>query len=592
MAADDDPPVPELPALDADTAAPGGFDAELDASAVASQLRDIASYLGLAGERYRAIAYDKAAASIEAVHDLGRLIAEKRLTSLPGIGDSLAGVVEELAHHGSSGILLKLRERWPPMLLELARLPRIGPDKARALHEALHPASLDELAEMAAAGRVRGLKGFGKVSETRLLEALRERHTRSEQLLLPRARELGAAFAAYARRGPGVRVAEAGGPARRACEIVDHLALAIGADDAGAARDWMRRHPQVSSVTEHDALRTTLHLASGLRVDVVIVPPAAFGLAHVIATGGDGHLAGLGALAAERGLALASIVSADEAAVYAALGLPWLPPEIRDGTDEIRAALAGERFDDLVTIADVTGAVHCHTLYSDGKSTVEAMARAAEARRLGFITITDHSPTASYAGGLDPSRLETQWAEIADVQARVGVRLLRGTESDILADGRLDFPDEVLGALDVVVASIHNRYGLDEDGMTRRLVTAMRHPVFKIWGHALGRLLLRREPVACRFDEVLDAIGEGHAAIEINGDPRRLDLDPERARQAHARGIRFVLSSDAHATNQLDYLENAVAMARRARLRPRDILNTLPAEEFARAVRPVRSTAA
>jgi DNA polymerase (family 10) len=581
VARDDDEP-----ALADDAAAPGGFDAELDATAVASQLRDIASYLGLAGERYRAIAYERAAASIEAVHDLGRLVGEQRLTSLPGVGESLASVVTELAHHGSSGVLTRLRERWPPMLLELARLPRVGPDKARALWEALQPGSLDELAAMAEAGRVRTLKGFGKVSEARLLEALRERHTRSERLLLPRARDLGAALAAYARRGAAVRRAEVGGPARRACEIVDHLALAIAADEPAAALDWMRRHPQVTAVTERDPLRAALHLGSGIRVEIVIVPPSHFGVAHALATGGDGHLAALGALAAERGVALEALAAADEALLYAALGLPFLPPEIRDGTDEIRAALAGERFDDLITIGDITGAVHCHTLYSDGKSTVEAMARAAEARQLGFITITDHSPTASYAGGLDRDRLQTQWAEIAGVQERVGVRLLRGTESDILADGRLDFPDEVLTALDVVVASIHNRYGLDEDGMTRRLVTAMRHPLFKIWGHGLGRLLLRRDPVACRFDEVLDAIADGPAAIEINGDPRRLDLDPERARRAHARGARFVLSTDAHATNQLDYIENAVAMARRARLRPRDVLNTLPAEEFARAVRP------
>jgi DNA polymerase (family 10) len=214
------------------------------------------------------------------------------------------------------------------------------------------------------------------------------------------------------------------------------------------------------------------------------------------------------------------------------------------------------------------------------------MAQAAAARGLGFLTITDHSASAHYAGGLDDARLREQWNEIAQVQADSPVRLLRGTESDILADGSLDFSAETLGALDVVIASVHNRHKLDEDAMTRRLVAALRQPLFTIWGHALGRLVLRRDPVACRFDEIVDAIAESPAAIEINGDPYRLDLDPVRARAAHARGVRFVVSTDAHSIPELDNLTYAVAMARRARLRPRDVLNTLPPDEFAAAVRP------
>jgi DNA polymerase (family 10) len=259
---------------------------------------------------------------------------------------------------------------------------------------------------------------------------------------------------------------------------------------------------------------------------------------------------------------------------------------VRDGTDELAAAGAGDDFADLVALSDVAGSVHCHTVYSDGKNTVEEMARAAEALGHSYITITDHSASAHYAGGLDAARLAEQWAEIADVERRVGIRILRGTESDIRSDGALDYPDDLLAGMDVVIASVHQRFRLDEDGMTRRLVAAMRQPVFKIWGHALGRLLLHREPIAVRFDEVLDAIADSPAAIEINGDPRRLDLDPERARRALARGARFVLSSDAHSTAALANVEYAVAMARRARLRRTDVLNALPADEFSRAVRP------
>jgi DNA polymerase (family 10) len=274
-----------------------------------------------------------------------------------------------------------------------------------------------------------------------------------------------------------------------------------------------------------------------------------------------------------------------EHAVYGALGLPWIPPEVRDGTDELAAAEAGA-LDRLVELGDVRGAVHCHTDASDGTASLEEMARAAEALGLSYLTVTDHSPSAHYARGLNLERLRRQWDEIDEVQTRTRVRLLKGTESDILADGALDWPDAVLERLDVLIASIHQRHRQDEAQMTRRLVRAMRLPVFKIWGHPLGRLLLRRVPIAVRLDEVLDAIAASPAAIELNGDPDRLDLAPDLARRARARGIRFVLSSDAHSPRGLRALQHAVAMARRARLEPAEVLNCLPVEAFLRSVRP------
>jgi DNA polymerase (family 10) len=332
--------------------------------------------------------------------------------------------------------------------------------------------------------------------------------------------------------------------------------------------------------------RFLARLATGVLCELTAAPPERYGTALALATGSEAHIELLRERAARGGTELEEITADDEEAFYRALGLPWLPPEVRDGTDEVAAADAGEELADLVTLADVAGSVHCHTTYSDGKHSVEEMARAAEALGHSYITITDHSPSASYAGGLTVERLARQWAEIAQVETRVGISILRGTESDILVDGALDYPHDVLAAMDVVIASIHQRHRLDEDAMTRRLVTAMRQPVFKIWGHGLGRLLLQRDPIAVRFDEVLDAIAESPAAIEINGDPRRLDLDPERVRRARARGARFVLSSDAHSTAALANVEFAVALARRARLRRADILNALPVAEFRRVVRP------
>jgi DNA polymerase (family 10) len=242
----------------------------------------------------------------------------------------------------------------------------------------------------------------------------------------------------------------------------------------------------------------------------------------------------------------------------------------------------------LLTRDDLRGAVHCHTDASDGRHTLEQMARAAEAMGLRYLTVTDHSAAAFYANGLSPERLARQWEEIARVQERVSVRLLRGVECDILEDGSLDCPPDVLERLDVVVASIHQRHRMDRARMTKRLVAAMRQPWFKVWGHGLGRYVLRRPPIDCDMDAVLDAIAGSRAAIEINGDPHRLDLEPAWLREARLRGIRFVASCDAHSTRGLHNLRFAVDMARRAGLGRTDVLNTLPAEAFAAEVRPAR----
>ena len=230
--------------------------------------------------------------------------------------------------------------------------------------------------------------------------------------------------------------------------------------------------------------------------------------------------------------------------------------------------------------------MHCHTVYSDGRHTIGEMARAADRLGMQYMTITDHSPAASYARGLTVDRLRAQWDEIARVQATVSVRLLRGTESDILADGALDYPDAILEQLDIVIASVHARHHMDADRMTARLVRAMSWPCFKVWGHALGRLLLSRPPIECRVEEVLDAIAGSPAAIEINGDPRRLDLPPRWIPAARERGIRFVVSTDAHSVSDLANLQYGVAMARRGGVRRQEVLNTLEVEAFRPAVSP------
>lgn len=531
-------------------------------------LREIAVYFDLDGDRHRAMAYDRAARSVEAANGLHRLLDEGRLEELPGIGPSIARVVGDLARRGSSTVLEKLRAKWPAVIVELAQLPSVGVLKARKIHDALHPADLDAVAQLARQGQLRELPGFGKVSEQKILKSIEERAQKGTRAIHIDAEEHARSLAGYLRDDPAVLRVEIAGQVRRWCEVVDHLSFAIATIHRDAALDRLRSHGLITSIDSSGDV-VTARLADGMRCELHLAEPQQFGWAWIQATGSPEHVA-----------KLRPAPGAEEADVYRANGLPWLPPEVRDGTDEC----SGDDFADLVTLADVTCAFHCHTTYSDGKDSIEAMARAAGALGMQAITITDHSAAASYAGGIGAEGLRAQHAEIDGLH--LPVKILKGTEADILADGTIDVPMEVLDDLDVVIASVHQRYKLDIDGMTNRLVTAMRQPFFKVWGHALGRLVLRRDPIAVRIDEILDAVAESPAAIEINGDPYRLDLDPINARTAAARGIPFVLSSDAHSTRGIEAVRWAVAMARRARIRKSQVLNTCAPEELAERVRP------
>jgi DNA polymerase (family 10) len=341
--------------------------------------------------------------------------------------------------------------------------------------------------------------------------------------------------------------------------------------------------PLASKTLERSGDRVHLLLASGVKARLAVSPPCRWGSLLLSQTGPEGHVrAVFDRLAAAGG----SDDSDDEQELYRRAGLPFFPPEIRGDGGEVERAAAGALRLDLVDEKDIRGYVHCHTSDSDGNASVEVMARAAADRGRGYITITDHSGSARYARGLSRERLEAQRLEIARAAEKVPIRILRGTECDILRDGSLDYPDAVLARLEIVIASLHARHRLGREESTARLSTAMGRPGFKIWGHPLGRLLLRRPPVACDLGAVLDALAAAGGAVEINGDPHRLDLPPELAGEVKARGIAFVISTDAHAPADLEFLTYGVLMARRAGLTADDVLNTLDAGEFARRVRP------
>jgi DNA polymerase (family X) len=557
-----------------------------DRLTIARALREMAELLAASGqEPFKARAYLRGAEVLERLDaDLGALVNARRLTTLPGIGSALAAMITELYQTGRSQTLEEQRQRVPPFVLELSRVPRLGLDKIAVLHDKLGVQTIEDLEAACLAGRVKTIKGMGEKTEQRILESIRRlREPEAQRALLPEALAVADAMRAFLGKAAGAASAEVAGELRRWAESVDELSLVVASDRPEDTMKDSLRAPALAEVTSREKASFEGRLATGLPVRVRVAPRAAFATTLLRATGSAAHVQHLERLARDRGVPLAG---ESEEEIYRRLGLPLIPPELREGEGEIEAAIAGDLPDDLVAAEDLRGLVHCHTVYSDGQHTVEQMARAADALGMEYITITDHSPSAAYAGGLTVDRLKAQWEEIARVQETVSVRLLRGTESDILADGSLDYPDAILEQLDVVIASIHRRHRMDANQMTERLTRTMALPCFKIWGHALGRLIHSRPPVECRVEEVLDVAAAGRAAVEINGDPRRLDLAPRWLRAARERGLRFVVSTDAHSMAELGNVRYGIAMARRGWIRRGEVLNTRSAGEFARSVAP------
>lgn len=577
----------------------------LDRLGIARALREMARLLDLAGdEAFKARAYARGATVLEGIDDLTfeRLLSEERLTALQGIGAGLAARITELRRTGRAGALETLRAQLPPGASELARLG-LPLAKIAAIHRALGVETIADLRTAAEAGRVRAVSGIGPKTEARILETIRRLEApvvepAGARVLLAHAFDAADPVLAHLRGAPGVTAAELAGDLRRGVEMVDRVDVVVASTTPAAARMHALAMPGVLSVSESGPTAYRAVLDSGLPLDVRVTLPDQHAATLLHATGSSAHLTHLARLAEGRGLHLARaglsraadgrpLAARDEEDLYGYLGLPFIAPELREDEGEIEAALEGRLPEDLVEAADVRGLVHCHTVYSDGRNTVAEMAAAADALGMAYLTITDHSPAASYAGGLPVDRLRGQWDEIGRVQETVSVRLLRGTECDILADGALDYPDAVLEQLDVIIASVHQRHRLGREEMTRRLSRAMAHPCFKIWGHALGRLIPSRPPIDVDVEAVLDVAAASRVAIEINGDPHRLDMAPRWLRAARERKLSFVISTDAHAVGELGNLRYGVTMARRGWVRRAEVLNTLDAAGFARAVAPM-----
>ncbi|HEX6643306.1 MAG TPA: PHP domain-containing protein [Gemmatimonadales bacterium] len=569
-----------------------GLAGPLDRQAAARVLEQIADFLELRGENsFRVRGFRVAARAVGGLTtDLRTAIATGALAEARGIGPVTLRIVTELAETGRSTMLEELREQIPPGLVEMMQVPGLGLAKIRQIHELLDIDSLPELEAAAQDGRLARLPRFGPKTAANILRGIAfVRQSAGHRLYHHAADEAETLRAALARQ-PGVLAAHVAGEVRRCTEIVRQVALVLVADIAPA--ELFRRLSQLPGVDEfagQDERRVTLRFTGGTSAQVVVTTPVNAGAVLVQATGSDEHLRQLAQRAASEGFGLQGaalwrgsefVPTPDEERFYAALGLAWIPPEMREGMGEIELAAEG-RLPRLVERRDLAGLLHCHTRYSDGSNTVEEIALAAGDAGYAWVGITDHSAAAAYAGGLPAADLERQCDEIDALNARLdGIRVLKGIEADILQDGRVDYDEPMLARLDFVIASIHGRFNMDGPAMTARILSAMDNPYLTILGHPTGRLLLARDPYAVDMDAVITKAAETGVALEINADPHRLDLDWRMASAARRAGAAISLGVDAHNIAGLANIEFGISVARKAGLQGSDIVNTLGADDF------------
>lgn len=564
---------------------------------VARVLREIALLLQLRGENpFKSRAYDVAADRLMGLpEELGPLVTEKRLREVPGIGAALEELITELVTTGKCSQHQKLLEQFGPGAIEMMAIPELGPKKVAKLLE-LGLKTVQELEDACRDDKLKEVKGFGARSQEKILKniAVMKRSAGTYRLgtVLPMAEGLAQTL----RKTPGVVRAEVAGSVRRRSETVSDVDLVASATHPSAVLEAFSTHEEVAESLSRGSTKASVRLRTGdIQVDLRVLADEDFATALHHFTGSKGHHVKLRALAQQKGLTLSEyglleVLTAkklpirDEEALYEALGLAYIPPELREDTGEIEAALSG-KLPELVKLDELAGVVHSHSTWSDGRDSLEAMARAAAELGYRYLTITDHSQTAFYAGGIKPDDLKRHWDEVDEVQSKVkGIVLLKGIESDILEDGSLDYDDKLLEKFDVVIGSIHQRHKMDEDAMTKRIIKSFDNPHMHILGHATGRLIHKREPYALRMEEILDAAAQKGVAIEINGNPERLDIHAEHVRMALQRGVKLTVSADSHSTREIKNMAYAVDVARKGWATRADVLNTLEPDEFVKAL--------
>ncbi|MDQ4080618.1 MAG: DNA polymerase/3'-5' exonuclease PolX [Gemmatimonadota bacterium] len=577
----------------------------MDPRTAAHVLTQISDLLELTGEnRFKSRAYRSAAAAVLEVttDDLCPMWKDGSLAKLRGIGPATLGVIGDLCDTGESRYFEQLREQTPEGLLELLRVPGLGIGRIHALHEGLGIASLEELEEAAREGRLAKLKGFGPKTAEKILKGITYLRTTTASILYPHALVEARRLLAMVEAHPDVERAGIAGSIRRRRETVRDIDIvaACRTTPATVAASFARAGG-VRDVVGAGGRSISIRYVDGTLLDLHCVEPERFGVALWRATGSESHTTELRARAAERGRSLGEdelrdgrgtpLQIVDEVALYDALDLPYIEPELREGRGEIDAA-SRRTLPSLIAYADLKGVLHCHSQYSDGKATIAEMAAAAKARGWSYIGISDHSESAFYAGGVSRDALIAQHEEIDRINETLeGIKVLKGIEADILADGRVDYNDEILESFDFVIGSVHSRFGMDRGAMTERVLRALDNPHLTILGHPTGRLLLTREPYALDFEAVLEKAAESGVVMELNADPHRLDINWEQCHAAKQRGVTVAIGPDAHSTRGLDYTELGVGIARKGWLEPSDVLNTWDADAVMERARARRARA-
>jgi DNA polymerase (family X) len=560
----------------------------MDRTGVARSLEQIAAYLEFKGEnRFRVRAFNTAAKTILAFPgDLETALADGSLARAKGIGPVILDIVSELVRTGRAEVLEDLREDVPAGLIEMQGISGLGAAKVRQIHETLGIETLADLEEAARDGRLAALPRFGQRTAQNILKGIAFLRQASQWRLSHHAFQEAEAVRHALAGLPHVLAAYVAGEVRRRCEIVRELVVVLVADVPPA--EVFRQLATLAGSSEiagEDERRATLRLPGGAAVQVIVTPKQNLGAVLVQATGSEAHLAALEQRAAARGFSLSGaalwagsrfVATPDEETLYAALGLPWIPPELRESGAEVEHPVPP-----LLQQHDLLGFLHCHTNASDGSNTIAELMEACRDAGYRYVGITDHSRAAAYAGGLSPDDVRAQWAAIDEVnRTEPGCRVLKGIESDILVDGALDYPDELLAGFDFVIGSIHSRFNLDEPAMTDRICRAIAAPCLTILGHPTGRLLLAREAYPLDLDRVFATAADCGVAIEINADPHRLDLDWRVVRRARDMGVMISIGADAHSIAGLQNIPYGVGVARKGGLAAGDILNCRDVDGF------------
>ena len=565
---------------------------------IAASFDRIADLLEIQGDNpFRIRAYRNAARTIEG---LSQSLAETveqgaELEALPGIGKDLAAKIREIVTTGGLRKLRELEAAVSPELVDLLKVPGLGPKRLKALRDYLKIGSIDDLERAARKGLVRQLPGFGVKTEQNILRELRQLQQRLRRHLWSEVEEVSSVLLDYLRALPGVKRVEMAGSFRRRRETVGDLDILAVVDRGSAVTSAFTRHELVDHVVSSGSTRATVVLRSGLQVDLRVVPAVSFGAAWHYFTGNKAHNIAVRVMAVHRGLKINEygvfdaagkrIAGRTEKEVYAQVDLPWMEPELRENRGELEAAARGE-LPALVTEADLRGDLHCHTEASDGHDSLTAMATAAKALGHEYLAITEHSRSLRVAGGLSERQLLEQCDAIDALNEELqGITILKGLEVDILEDGSLDMPDHVLDRLDLCIGAIHSAFSLPRQRQTERVSRAMDNPRFNILAHPTARLIGKRNAVNIDLEKVMDAALERGCFLELNSQPQRLDLDDVHCRMAKAKGLKIAISSDAHSAAQLGFLRYGVAQARRGWLEKGDVLNTVGLKALRRLLR-------